>query len=156
MDISVETVAREVLDVVPVIMRTIRAEMRSQRGPDLNVPLFRSLHFLEHHPGASLQHLAGHLGLTSPTACKIVDHLVAHALVSRQPALSDRRKITLQLTAPGQAVLDQSQRSAQARLVELLAPLSARQCATVLEAMHTLQPLFNLEGDQHMPGQVQP
>jgi len=154
MDISIETVASQVLEVVPIIMRTIRAEMRSQHGEDLNVPLFRTLQFVQRHPGASLQHLAGHLGLTSPTVCKIVDRLVAHELVSRQPSSSDRRKISLQLTAGGQAVLDRSQRSAQARLVELLAPLSEHQCATVIEAMHIIQPLFNLDGAQCVPAKV--
>jgi DNA-binding MarR family transcriptional regulator len=152
---SIESVAQEVLEVVPVIMRTIRAEMRTQRGPGLNVPLFRTLHFLEHHPGASLRHLSEHLGLTPPTVCKIVDKLVQQSVVSRQPSHSDRRQITLQLTSGGQAVLDKSQSSAQARLVELLTPLSADQCATVFEAMQILQPLFLLEGDQRMPAQVQ-
>ncbi len=55
MDASADAVARELLDVVPVIMRTIRAEMRSHRSNDLTIPLFRSLMFLERHPGVSLR-----------------------------------------------------------------------------------------------------
>ena len=99
MDISTETVARELLDVVPVIMRTIRTEMRRHRANDVTVPLFRSLMFIEGHPGVSLLSLAGHLGLTSPSACKIVDGLVAHSMVERQHSDTDRRKITLEFTA---------------------------------------------------------
>ncbi len=154
MDASVETVAQEVLDVVPVVMRAIRAEMRSQRGAaDLNVPLFRTLLFLERHPGVSLQHLAEHLGLTPPTVSKIVDGLVSHSVVSRQSSQTDRRKITLQLTPGGQEVLDKSRSSAQARLVELLTPLSAEQCATVYEALQIIQPLFQPNGDKSMQGE---
>jgi DNA-binding MarR family transcriptional regulator len=153
MDVSVEAVAQEVLEVVPVVMRTIRAEMRSQRGADLNVPLFRTLLFLERHPGVSLQHLAEHLGLTPPTVSKIVDGLVLHSVVSRQSSQTDRRKITLQLTPGGQEVLDKSRSSAQASLVELLTPLSAEQCAMVYEALQIIQPLFQPNGDKSMQGE---
>src|SRR5664280_1791212 len=98
MNVSRETVARELLDVVPVIMRTIRTEMRRHRANDVTVPLFRSLMFIEGHPGVSLLNLAGHLGLTSPSACKIVDGLVEHSMVQRQHSDTDRRRITLELT----------------------------------------------------------
>jgi len=40
MNASSDTIAREVLDVAPVIMRTIRAEMRSRRTPELSVVQF--------------------------------------------------------------------------------------------------------------------
>ena len=142
MDSSTEVAAREILDVVPVIMRTIRAEMRSQRSNELTVPLFRTLMFLGGHPGVSLQELAGHLGLTSPSVCKIVDGLVGHALVMRQHSHIDRRKITLALTPEGQNVLDEARERTQARLAEQLASLSAEQCKKVIQALEILQPLF--------------
>ncbi|HTX91457.1 MAG TPA: MarR family transcriptional regulator [Anaerolineales bacterium] len=156
MTVSTDLVAREILDVVPLAMRTIRAEMRSSRSSDLTVPLFRTLHFLERHPGASLQDLAGHLGLTSPTACKIVDGLVDHALVARQPSRADRRKITLALTPAGSDVLEKSRASTQARLVELLTPLSSLQLETVFRAMELLQPLFLTAGSPLIREEVKP
>jgi hypothetical protein len=58
MDSTKQAVARALLDVVPVIMRTIRTEMRSHRANDLTVPLFRSLMYLERHPGVALLDLA--------------------------------------------------------------------------------------------------
>jgi DNA-binding MarR family transcriptional regulator len=154
MQASTESVARELLDVVPVIMRTIRTEMRSHRSNDLTVPLFRSLMFLERHPGVSLLDLSGHLGLTSPSACKIVDGLVDHSLVKRQHSNTDRRKITLALTRAGQKVLDEARTSAQARLAELLVPLSAQQCETVFQALQIIQPLFLPAADKILPGET--
>jgi DNA-binding MarR family transcriptional regulator len=142
MNKTTDAVADELLDVVPVIMRTIRSEMRSHRSNDLTVPLFRTLMFLERHPGVSLLDLAAHLGLTSPSACKIVDGLVTHSMVVRQPSSRDRRKITLALTPAGQNVLEQARTSAQARLADLLACLSSEQCETVYQALQILQPLF--------------
>jgi DNA-binding MarR family transcriptional regulator len=154
MSASADAIARELLDVVPVIMRTIRAEMRSHRSNDLTVPLFRTLLFLERHPGVSLQELAGHLGLTSPSACKIVDGLVLHFLVRRQHSNTDRRKITLALTPEGQAVLDKARTSTQARLADLLASLSAEQRETVFQALQTIQPLFLPTGDKIVGGGI--
>jgi DNA-binding MarR family transcriptional regulator len=154
MDISTETVARELLDVVPVIMRTIRTEMRRHRANDVTVPLFRSLMFIEGHPGVSLLNLAGHLGLTSPSACKIVDGLVAHSMVERQHSDTDRRKITLELTHEGKKVLDEARINTQARLSNLLAPLSAQQSETVFEALQILQPLFLPAADKILDGGI--
>lgn len=154
MGASADAVARELLDVVPVITRTIRAEMRSHRPNDLTIPLFRSLLFLERHPGVSLQELAGHLGLTSPSVCKIVDGLVTHALVTRQHSNTDRRKITLALTPDGQNVLDEARTRTQARLSDRLATLSAEQCETVFQALQTIQPLFLPAGDKTLPGEI--
>ena len=154
MDSSTDAVARELLDVIPVIMRTIRSEMRSHRSNELTVPLFRSLMFLEQQPGVSLQELAGHLGLTSPSVCKIVDGLVDHSLVKRQHSNTDRRKITLALTQAGQEVLDEARTSAQARLADLLVPLSTQQCKTVFQALQIIQPLFLPAGDKILTGET--
>ena len=154
MNVSTEAVARELLDVVPVVMRTIRTEMHRHRSNELTVPLFRTLLFLERHPGVSLLDLAAHLGLTSPSVCKIVDGLVAHALVERQHSNTDRRKITLRLTPEGQSVLDEARTSTQARLADLLGSLSAEQCATVIQALQILQPHFLPAGDKTMDGGI--
>ena len=153
MGASREAVAGELLDVVPVIMRTIRTEMRSHRSNDLTEPLFRSLMFLERHPGVSLLDLAGHLGLTSPSVCKIVDGLVARSLVKRQHSITDRRRITLALTRAGKKVLDEAKTSTKARLANLLAPLSAEQCETVFQVLRIVQPLFMSTGDKIIPGE---
>ena len=155
MGASADAVAREILDVVPVIMRTIRAEMRSHRSADLTVPLFRTLLFLERHPGASLHGLAGHLGLTSPSVCKIVDGLAAHALVERRPSETDRRKIALRLTPNGQQVMEKARTSTQARLVDLLAQLSREQCETIYEALQILSPIFLPAGEKINHGSKQ-
>jgi len=154
MSASTEAVAQELLDVVPVVMRSIRTEMRSHRANDLTVPLFRTLMFLERHPGVSLLDLAGHLGLTSPSGCKIVDRLVAHSMVKRQHSNTDRRKITLGLTHEGQKVLDEARTNTQARLADLLSPLSAEQCETVFQALQIIQPLFQPAGDKIMDGGI--
>ncbi|MGB8212476.1 MAG: MarR family winged helix-turn-helix transcriptional regulator [Anaerolineales bacterium] len=143
MDAPSDMLAREILDVVPVIMRTIRAEMHSRRGPELSVVQFRALSFLNRNPGASLTVLAGHLGLTAPTVSKMISAMVANSLVTRWDSSKDRRQVTLTLTAPGQALLENARAGTQARLVDILAGLAPAERETVHQAFQLLQGLFS-------------
>jgi MarR family transcriptional regulator for hemolysin len=142
MTVSPAECAREVLDTVPLIMRTVRSEMRSHRTPDLTVPQFRALTFIHRHPGASLSKAAEHMGLTLPSMSKIVDGLVARQLVLRHTPPEDRRRVSLALTASGQATLRAAREATQARLAEALQTLSPAQRVCIIEAMRTLRPLF--------------
>jgi MarR family transcriptional regulator for hemolysin len=148
MDFSPDALAREVLDVVPMIMRTIRAEMRSRRSADLTIPQFRALMFLNRSPGASLLDLADHLGLTSPTVCRMVDGLVSAGLVARASSSTDRRKLTLRLTSQGLVILERARNGTQARLTQILSDLDLEERRTMLEGMQRLQSLF-LTAQQH-------
>jgi DNA-binding MarR family transcriptional regulator len=135
--------AQEVLEVVPLVMRTIRAEMRSHRTPELSVPQFRALGFIDRNPGASLSEAADYLGLTLPSMSKIVDGLVARQLVVRQTHPNDRRRMILTLTHSGQTTLEASRTSTRACLAEMLASLTDNQRATIVKAMEMLRPVFS-------------
>jgi MarR family transcriptional regulator for hemolysin len=130
------------LDTVPLIMRTIRSEMRSHRTPDLTVPQFRALMFLRRHAGASLSEAAEHMGLTLPSMSRIVDGLVVRQLVVRQTPPEDRRRVSLALTGSGQEMLQLAHKATQACLAEALMTLSEAQRASIIEAMQMLHPLF--------------
>ena len=142
MSISSKECAREVLDVAPLVMRTVRAEMRRHRAADLSVPQFRTLAFLSRQPGASLSAVAEHIGLTLPSMSTLVEGLVERKQVVRRIALDDRRRITLTLTAHGQAALAATHTATEAHLAEKLARLSADERELVVQAMRILHPLF--------------
>jgi DNA-binding MarR family transcriptional regulator len=146
---SYDAIAHEIMDFVPVVMRMIRAEMRSQRSPDLAVPQFRALMYISRNPGTPLRAVAHHLGLTPPTVSKMVDGLVFNHLVQREPSPHDRRKITLTLTGQGQEILEQSHQATRARLAEVLACLTPQESETVMQAMKLLHPLFS-PGANHL------
>jgi len=145
--ISLDECAREVLETVPLVMRTVRAEMRHHRAADLSVPQFRTLNFLHHQAGASLSQVAEHIGLTLPSVSLLVDGLVERKLILRNTSAADRRRVTLTLTARGQSVLDAAHGATQAALAEKLAALSAQDRGIVVQAMQALHPLF--EPDRH-------
>lgn len=138
----VEECAGAVFDTVPLVMRAIRAEMRSHRSPDLSVPQFRALLYVSRHAGTSLSDVADHIGLTLPSTSKLIDRLVGRELVTRTHAPHDRRRMTLRITPTGQAVLDAAAQATQARLMEQMAAFSADECAVVTEAMRLLHRVF--------------
>jgi DNA-binding MarR family transcriptional regulator len=142
MGASTDECACELLDVVPLIMRAIRAEMRSHRTPDLSVPQFRTLAFINHNSGATLSDAAEYIGLTLPSMSKQIDVLVNRKLVSRQTQPEDRRRLTLTLTTRGQTTLQAAREGTLAYLADLLSHLSAGERTIILQAMQTLQPLF--------------
>ena len=77
--------ARELMEVVPLVMRTFRAEMRGSRANDLSVPQFRALGFVHRKPGTSLSDVAEHIGLALPSMSKLIDGLV----LFRDPLIDD-------------------------------------------------------------------
>jgi DNA-binding MarR family transcriptional regulator len=142
MTASSEECAREILEVVPMIMWAIRNQMRSHRTADLTVVQFRTLAFLGRNKGASLSDLAEHIGIARPSASKLVDGLVSRLLVSRKGSPVDRRRIRLTLTPKGLSSLQTARAAAQADLAARMAALRSGEQATVGQAMRTLRSLF--------------
>lgn len=139
--------SRAILEVMPVVMRAIRDEMRAHRGSGLTVPQFRALLFISRLPGTSLAQLAGHLGLAPATTSKMVDGLVGTGLVRRQESASDRRRITLQLSVAGQNRLEEARLAAQAMLEGRISRLEPNQKKILQEAMQTLRQAFIASGE---------
>lgn len=140
--------AGALLDVVPQVMRVVRAEMRSHRGGELSVPQFRALVYLDRHPGSPLLAVAAHVGLTPPSMSKLIDGLIARRLVSRQKSAADRRCITLSLTTQGRSTLERARRHTKVRLAEALETLAVAERATVMEALAVLRRTFSIEGEE--------
>ena len=142
MPVSSTETARQVLEVVPAVMRTVRAQMRQSASLNLSVPQFRALNFVDRNRGASLSEVAEHIGLTLPSMSKLIDGLVERKLVIRQSHADDRRRITLGLTARGCTVLQSARASAQASLAERMSTITESERAIVVHAMQILHPLF--------------
>jgi DNA-binding MarR family transcriptional regulator len=142
MPVSPDECAHAVLDAVPLVMRSIRHEMRSHRAPDLSVPQFRALVFLSRHQGSSLSDVAAHLGLTAPSTSVMVNGLVSRDLVARRTDPTDRRRVTLALTPPGREAMESAYKMTESRLGDRLAELPEPGRAVIVEAMRALVPVF--------------
>jgi DNA-binding MarR family transcriptional regulator len=138
--------AAAVMDVVPAVMRRIRAEMRSQRMPNLSIPQFRALIYLYGNEGASLSEVADHVGLELPSMSKAVDVLVGRGLVIRRVSEADRRYASLRLSALGRAELKRARSTTEAHLAEALNMLSLAQQTAIVEALESLRLVFAPQG----------
>ncbi len=143
MEATAEECAHEVIEVVPTIMRAMRAEFRSHRGSDLSVPQYRAMIFIRRNPGSSLSDVADHLGITPPSTSKLVDGLVVRGLVERRTSLNDRRYITLALTGQGSELLEISFEETQAAFAQRLACLSPEERLIIARSMRLLRPVFS-------------
>jgi DNA-binding MarR family transcriptional regulator len=142
MDANPEECVREVLDVIPMVMRSLRAEFRSHRGNDLNIPQYRTLMFLRRSPGRSLADVAEHLGITPPSTSKLVTGLVERGLIDRQDSAMDRRRIRLMLTSAGAELAEASFRATQAAYTRHFATLSKETLTIITQAMEALRLIF--------------
>jgi MarR family transcriptional regulator for hemolysin len=145
-----DTCARELMDTAPKIVQAIRIEMRRGHGTDLSIPQFRTMAFVQHNADASLSDLADHLGLTLPSASKLVDGLVKQKLISRQESVLDRRRLTLVLTPDGESIVHSAREGALANLTKIISHLSKDELVTIHQAMELLSPLFASQGKQSL------
>ncbi len=134
-----EEAASELLEVVPLIMREIRSEMRSQTSPELTVPQFRALTFVDRNKGASLSAVANHIGLTLPSTSRLVDVLIARRLLTREDNPADRRRVKLGVTNRGLTLLENSRRGTLNYLAKKLSGISASDRKVIVEGMAVMR-----------------
>ena len=147
----VQSNAQQIVDVVPLMMRTIRNRLRERRAADINVPQLRAMLYLNRNHGTSLSELADHIGLTPPSMSKLIEGLVARKLVSRGAYRGDRRRISLSLTSQGRDAVNAAYACIQKFLMDKMSCLSEEDLKTIFRAMQVLQSLFVLEEEPAHP-----
>jgi DNA-binding MarR family transcriptional regulator len=137
-----DAVAAALLEVVPQVMRTIRALMRSHSQRELSVPQFRALGYIQRHPGCSVSAVAEHVGLSVPAASRLVEGLVSQELIRRDPSIEDRRFVALHLAEPGKRLLEAARSYALEHLATTLATLDDVTRAGIVQAMEVLRVVY--------------
>ncbi len=136
---------RELLDVVPGVLRSIRVVMRGNRAAGVSVPQFRTLCFLSHYEGASLSAVADHLDLSLPAMSRMVNGLVDRGYVLRRAGSDDRRHVSLTLSAKGKAAMNGTRKAAEPQLAAELEKLTPQQRQAICDAMGALRELFHTD-----------
>ncbi len=142
MAVDPEDTARKLLEVVPVIMQDIRSEMRSRRSPELTVPQFRVLAFVNRNEGSSLWEVAHHMGLTPSTTSRLVDGLIVRGLMARIDHPADRRRLQLTVTDRGATILKISTEGTVSYLGDMLSRVNTDNRELVDKAMEVLRTIF--------------
>ena len=142
--ISVEAthVVELLLDTAPVIMATVRGELRHRRLADLNVAQLRTLFFVHRQAGVSPSAVAEHLDLTLSSVSKLVDGLVTRGHLRREISSDDRRRSCLYVTRTGREIVSASRRHVGQRLQERLGQLDETALAEVAAGVEHLREVF--------------
>ena len=132
--------ARELLQIVPLVMRSVAAQLRA--SGELPAPAhFGLLMHLREQP-RTLTELAQHSGVTLPTMSNSVTTLVDRGWVRRSAPLKDRRIVILEVTPAGRAALTRVGRAAEAHFAEALAALGGRSQRQLLAGLAVLRSVF--------------
>ena len=130
------------MEVVPSVMRTIRGEMRRLGTQELTVPQMRTLLFVTRRDGSSLSDVAEHIGLTLPSASRLVDLLVERGLLRRRTSSADRRRIVLAATSRGRSLMESVRAGVQTKVARRLADLSPDVRVALIRGLEGLQLSF--------------
>ena len=141
--ITPERCAAEVVEIIPLIVGSIRAQMRNQGESFLSISQFRSLMFIYRYPGSSLSKLADYLGVTRPTASAICERLVQEKFVDRQEHPQERRAVVLTLTETGHARLEEIRDITSINISPMFQDLSEEQMAIVWAGLALLREVFD-------------
>jgi len=88
--------------------------------------------------GLSVGELAAMALMKQPGLTKVLDRMERDELLTRQGAASDRRRVTIHLTAKGRARVKPVQRAAKAHEAELMRQFTTEQRATIKSALDLL------------------
>lgn len=146
-----EECAARVMETIPLLMRFIRADMRSHNADSLSIPQLRSLSFINRNPGTSLSEVAEHLGVTCATASTTIERLVQRHLVQRTDNPQERRRVVLNLTEEGKLLFTQSQAKTSAHIADILEGLTPEEVSHIEEGLTLLKNVFERSSVKKAP-----
>jgi MarR family transcriptional regulator, lower aerobic nicotinate degradation pathway regulator len=115
------------------------------RGLGLTPAQFGVLTVLRAHPGLDQSSLARALGFDKVTVLRVLRGLEERSLVTRTPALENRRNLAIMLSGAGETLLKEAGKPAERAYRRLMAPLSREQQAQLVMLLQQLTE--GLEGD---------
>lgn len=132
--------ARQVLQIIPLVMRVVAAELRS--APHVIVPAhYRLLHMLC-RGSRNLSDMAEIQAVSLPTMSNTIDTLEERGWVVRTRSADDRRVVLVELTPAGRSVLEAVEQQAEERLAALLGLLSDEERRTLVDGLEILRRAF--------------
>jgi DNA-binding MarR family transcriptional regulator len=133
--------AREVLTTIPIVMRTVAAELRA--AGELPAPAHFGLLTLLSEQTRTLSELAALQGVSLPTMSNSINAMEARGWVRRSTLGRDRRVVVLEVTTTGRSALSRVQNAAEVHLAGLLAPLDADARRRLRSGLRVLRSVFD-------------
>jgi DNA-binding MarR family transcriptional regulator len=140
MRINTHQVATEFLDIAPLVMRLIAADLRQTKDA-LNPAYFRLLALLSVE-ACTLGELAERQMVSKPTMSNTISTLEERGWVLRKRGSQDRRRVLVNITPAGQEVLEGVQEQMVRRVAEILKPLTEEERRVLLSGLNILRQVF--------------
>ena len=132
--------AREILRIVPLVMRAVAAELRA--AGELPAPAhFGLLSVLSAQP-RNLSELAAVQGVSLPTMSNSITAMVERGWVRRLSQSGDRRVLVIEVTPAGRAAVERDRRAAESHLADVLDPLDATSRRRLQAGLAVLSKVF--------------
>ena len=132
--------AREILEIIPLVMRTVAAELRA--AGEMPAPAhFGLLSVLSVRP-RMLSDLASLQGVSLPTMSNSISAMVERGWVRREAPDGDRRVVMIDVTPMGRAALERVSKAAEAHLADVLAPLDLPARRRLVGGLGVLRKVF--------------
>lgn len=133
-------IARKVLETVPLVMRTVAAEMR--QDDHFFSPAHFHLLLALNHRSCSLSELAEHQSVSLPTMSNSVTILEERGWAQRRRSPEDRRKVIIEITDEGRQMLQSVHDQAEKRVAEILTGLSDGELQQIEAGLAVLRDAF--------------
>jgi DNA-binding MarR family transcriptional regulator len=139
--IDTSLVARQILEVIPLVMRTVASQVRRSEHV-LAAPHFRLLWMLSRR-SFTLSELADHQSVSLPTISNSISILEKRGWVRRSRLDDDRRKVLIELSSAGRAVFEEVQQHAEAHVKARLSSLNEVDQNALLAGLSVLRTAFS-------------
>src|SRR3954471_11468096 len=132
--------AREILEIIPLVMRTVAAELRA--AGELPAPAHFGLLSMLSVRTRSLTDLASLQGVSLPTMSSSISAMVERGWVRRAAPQDDRRGVMIEATPTERAALERVSRAAEGHLAEVLTPLDVPARRRLVGGLGVLRKVF--------------
>ncbi len=138
---NAEDIGEAILETMPSIMRSVRADIAQRVGHVVTLPQLRVLSHLRQGDWC-LSDLAAQQKVSLATMSKMVSGLVDRGYIDRSYESRDRRFVVLRLTPRGRRFFDEAYAYSRAQLARRAAALSPGERQSIVASLRRLQPLF--------------
>ncbi len=141
--------AREIVSIVPLVMRFVGAEVR--RNPDFQeASHIGLLRMLAHQGTCTMSAMANKMSVSLPTMSRTMRRMEQRNWVRLQRDLHDRRTVWAELTPDGQAALDQVYEQTARHIETVLKALSDQELNTLADGLAVLRKTFPASEHAHL------
>jgi DNA-binding MarR family transcriptional regulator len=140
------SLARQILEIIPPVMRTLSADIRGS-GHLPSPAHFGVMVTLAYHP-CNLSSLADDQGVSLPTMSSTVSTLAERGWVKRKRSTRDRRVVNIELTEAGLDQLLEIRSYAENRLVAMLGKTTEEDREALGAGLLVMSRLFEIADGQ--------